>query len=148
MPAVLTASKVNTDIRKGLAEILSARLKALDINSAIKNAAMAHQNEIADLNTEQLNRGQKAGGGTTGVYANFGYKGRLSPVDLYDTGDLHKSIKPRISVKQVELVATDAKIDELQDRYGDDILGLTDANVTEAGQIIKRSLISEVKKQL
>ena len=150
MPTVLVVGTGNIRgrIASTLAEILSKRIKQINIERAIKESIEAHSNEIADLNTEQLNKGLKADGGTTGDYANIGYKGRLRPVDLYDTGDFHKSIHAKAFKKAFEIVATDEKTDKLQDRYGDDILGLTDQNVTEAGQIIKETLTNKVRKQL
>jgi len=146
--AVASAGNIKIRVHKSIREILSARLKSLDVNRAINDAVKEHNNEISDLNTEQLNKGQKADGGTTGDYASISYKGRLRPVDLYDTGAFHKSIKANPFGKAFEMKATDEKTEMLQDRYGDDILGLTDENITEAGEIIKETMINNVRRQL
>jgi hypothetical protein len=149
MPVTKTApGNVKAQLSEGIASILSVRLRSLDIEEAIKEAITEHSDEIADLNTEQLRKGEKSDGGTTGTYRNYSYKGRFSPVDLYDTGDFHKSIKPKAFGKAFEMVATDEKTEMLQDRYGDEILGLTDKNITEAGEIITETLIENLRKQL
>ena len=127
---------------------ISERLRAVDIDLALRQSIDEHNDEISDLNTEQLNRGMKADGGSTGDYANVGYKGRLRPVDLFDTGDFHKSIHAKAFEKAFEMDADDPKTEMLKDRYGDEIIGLTKENVEATAELIKETFINNIKQQL
>jgi hypothetical protein len=52
-------------------------------------------------------------------------------VTLRDTGDFHKSIKVDADRTYFEIYATDWKTDDLKEKYGDEILGLTPENKAE-----------------
>ena len=140
--------KANQSIADDIKRVISGRLRAIDIKAALGQSIREHNEEISDLNTEQLNKGQKADGSSTGDYANVGYKGRLRPVDLYDTGDFHESVFAEAFEDSFSMNATDPKTEMLQDKYGDEILGLTKPNIQVAGEIIKPTLIEKVRQQL
>lgn len=52
-------------------------------------------------------------------------------VTLRDTGDFYTSIIAQLDADSFELVATDEKTPALVAKYGDEILGLTEAHVDE-----------------
>lgn len=52
-------------------------------------------------------------------------------VTLKDTGDFHKSIKVDADRTYFEIYATDWKTDDLKEKYGDEIFGLTPENKAE-----------------
>lgn len=148
-PSVATSGgDFSLRISQGLAAILSGRLRAINMDIALENAVKQHDNEISDLNTEQMHRGIRADGESIGEYADISYKGRLSPVDLYDEGDYHKSVHTEAFGKAFKLVASDWKADKLGKKYGYQILGLTRENIGEAAQIIKETVQDEVREQL
>jgi len=135
-------------ISEGIAEVFSARIRAVNVELAIETAVKVHADEITDLNTEQLNHGLKADGTTTGDYANIGYKGRLRPVDLYDTGDFHKSSHIEPFGKAFSLEFSDPKTEKLMNLYGDAIAGLTEENVGVAAELIKETVQEETRNQM
>lgn len=118
----VTGTKVNVSI----SEYFSERLKAFNVGATIKELLEERKNVISDLNTEQLNKGLDSEGNDLGVYKIFSYKNRFRPVDLRDTGAFHNSIQPKLNKERIEVIATDEKTDMLQDKYGDEILGLSD----------------------
>ena len=67
-------------------------------------------------------------------------------VTLRDTGDFHSGgYLERVDEFTVEIKSSDIKSDELQDRYGKEILGLTDDNMDEIKEhYIKPALIKKL----
>lgn len=129
------------------AKILSV-LSVIDLDELIKEAIMEHENEITDLNTEQLNQGLRSDGTDTGEYRNINYKGRLRPVDLYDTGAFHKSASVELYKTAFDIVFKDPKTEMLMAKYGDTIAGLTEQNKVVAGEIIKETIVEKLKQKL
>lgn len=62
-------------------------------------------------------------------------KGQTSDrVTLRDSGDFYSSIIAQVDATEFEMVATDMKTPALLEKYGDEVLGLTDAHVDEFRQ--------------
>jgi hypothetical protein len=96
---------------------------------------------LEDANTDQLAQGKDStGADITPEYADLTIalkqiKGQPTDrVTLKDSGDYYTSIIAQLSGKKVELVATDPKADELEQKYGSDILGLPEEKLDEFRQ--------------
>ncbi|MDF7810707.1 hypothetical protein [Hymenobacter sp. YC55] len=96
---------------------------------------------LEDANTAQLERGKDStGADITPEYTDFTralkeIKGQpADKVTLRDSGNFYTSIIAKLSGKSVELVGTDPKTDELVEKYGPDILGLSDLSLDEFRQ--------------
>jgi hypothetical protein len=113
------------------------------------------QNFILDLNRDQLFReGKDANGNVIGYYTGFteelnegktfSYKGESrqkkegDPYLLYDTGDFYKSLEVQVYDEYFTVYGQDIKEDgALTQKYGNDILGITNEN---KGKLIEKIL--------
>ncbi|MET4106038.1 hypothetical protein [Hymenobacter sp. UYP22] len=93
---------------------------------------------LEDANTDQLAQGKDAtGADITPEYADLTIalkqiKGQpTDKVTLRDSGDFYTSIIAQLSGKQVQLVGTDQKTAELEEKYGPDIIGVPDPALDE-----------------
>ena len=128
--------------------LLMDRILKVDVNKIIDHSIASNEHEISDLNREQLNKGLTANGRDLGEYRNFGYKGRLRPVDLRDTGAFQEKIFAVPFQDKLELIGTDEKTDKLQDKYGDDIIGLSDEALDHTKELIKEDMILDVRNAI
>lgn len=72
-----------------------------------------------------------------------------SRVTLRDTGDFHKSFFVKTSENEFEINATDWKTDELKEKYGGGIFGLTEDNRNElAANYVYPELLEQAKKEI
>jgi hypothetical protein len=89
---------------------------------------------LIDLNTSQLMKGIRSDGNSVGKYANKDYanfKRTLNPngvVDLKLTGAFHESFFVRKNEFPIVIDAKDKKRNELVNKYGEQIFGLTQIN--------------------
>lgn len=103
--------------------------------------------EIEDLNLGQLEQGKDSQGQdikpdyTPYTKAIKSAKGQPTDrVTLKDEGDFHKSITYKVQQKSLEYQATDPKTEALEDKYGEEILGLDDSSLSEVADMILDSL--------
>lgn len=129
-------------------------LKSINYQSIAQASVEAHKPEIEDLNTDQLNAGQNAKGQpirppyrplTVVIKQAKGQS--TNRVTLKDEGDFHKSIFVKTHQNAFELEATDPKTAALTDKYGEEILGLTEANIAEASEIIEDTFVKLFEQQ-
>ncbi len=128
--------------------VINARLFKIDFGRAFDFAIVEGETLLLDLATDQLDRGTDQEGSNLGTYANIAYKGRLRPVDLKDTGAFRRSFDLKNRGKVLSVTASDEKTDKLQDKYGDDILGLPRPQWAEVKDIVKDGMIDAVRTQL
>ena len=153
MPTTATRTRTiskaaNLDISSDVRSIFSDRLKAIAYAQLMKESIKEHEAEISDLNTEQMNQGVKGDGTEIGQYANLAYKGRLKPVDLYDTGSFQDKVYVEIYDDVFEMNSSDSKTEKLINKYGEKILDLTDQNKSNTAELIKPTFIEKVRGQL
>ncbi|QNH60746.1 hypothetical protein [Hymenobacter sediminicola] len=111
---------------------------------------------LEDANTEQLSQGKdSAGQDITPEYADLTIalkqvKGQPTDrVTLRDSGDFYTSIVTKLGGNQFELVATDPKAPELLEKYGDEVLGLSEQALDEFRQdYVKDDLRQAARKTL
>lgn len=123
------------------------------------------QDYIELLNKEQLRRSEDSKGvqlsykdakgnirtGYSPLTAKLS-KGRKKigqPFNLFDTGEFYRSIKASPELKGVDIDADFIKEDtNLADKFGKDIIGLTDENLQKLQEFIKPIVILNLKKEL
>jgi len=111
---------------------------------------------LEDANTAQLAAGvDREGEPITPEYAPLTVaikqaKGQVSNrVTLRDEGDFYSGILAQLSPAGVELVGTDPKTAGLTEKYGEEILGLTDAHVAEFREdYVKPELLQKTRETL
>jgi hypothetical protein len=121
-------------------DALAAALKALPrtLTATVGDVVRAHGHVLEDANTAQLADGLDADNrDITPEYAPLTVeikkeKGQPSDrVTLRDEGNFYASIVARVRAQEVEMEGTDPKTQELQQKYGNNIIGLSDAAVDE-----------------
>lgn len=99
--------------------------------SAIEETFADNDSVVEDLNISQLQRGERSDGVILPDYsprsvAVFGKP--PGPIRLFDTGAFYRGITLVASREFAVLEGRDSKTEELQDRYGDRIIGVTEDN--------------------
>lgn len=117
---------------------LIGKFKALDIEALARQVIEENRPLLEDFNAEQLQEGLMASGrDIVPEYSPFTIeekKAKGQPYDrvtLKDTGDFWESIKIKTTRNELAFEATDPKADQLQEKYGEGILGLSEVNKTE-----------------
>lgn len=113
------------------------------------------QAQLIDLNTEQLSEGKLSNGRDMGFYRSQDYAelkkaiGKNGDfVDLNFTGDFYGSFIVEMTQNSIGVSATDKKTADLEERYSEDIFGLTNENFQEfKDYIFKETLIENFKKR-
>ena len=116
------------------------KLRNLNLSDVVREVVDRESDTAIALNTEQLfQRGIDSEGESLGVYSPFtiAYKKakgqRYDHITLYDEGDFYRGFFAKTSGWPGEVVfgSSDSKYDELADRYGDAIFGLTKDSINE-----------------
>ncbi len=117
---------------------------------------------IEEANRKQLLRGKNSfdvklsdiGGGYSDFTLSLHPEKKRDRVNLFDTGDFHKSITARYKYSFIELSSNPIKEDEngnitnLYEEWGSDIIGLNERNFNKLIREIKNKLIEEIYKQM
>ena len=101
----------------------------INVHRDAKSAIGRTSDEIAQLNTEQLMQGTRADGEEMPWYSQVSVEvfGKPDgPIRLFDTGAFHSSFTIDVGGEETEVLATD--LYNLEERYGEEIYGLTDKN--------------------
>lgn len=111
------------------------RLIELDIDGLAKQSLGINSNVMTDLIKEQLTSGYSAKGKIKPKYRNHAYARMKSEMnalpgigtpDLRLTGAFYNSIQVDIGGQDVEFLATDSKSESLTEKYGDEVLGMSE----------------------
>lgn len=121
-------------------DTLARALKNLParLTATVLEVAQANNYVLEDANTAQLEAGLDADGRQiTPEYAELTVdiktaKGQPTDrVTLRDRGDFYAGIVAQVRGQELEMVGTDSKTAKLQEKYGDDILGLSEQAIDE-----------------
>jgi len=107
-----------------------------------------YRHEIVSLNKGNLSKGLNQDGANLGTYSNFEYKKRWSPVDLYLTGEFHKSIKVVFKQKSFEIFSSDKKKRWLIPKYGADIVGISNKNLFKYVGMVMPKVLNKVNENI
>jgi hypothetical protein len=111
---------------------MSERLNSLSVPDAIKITLGKTRQLILEKNRDQMMQGIRSDGSV--IAPPYTYFTRLKKVEkgrdpetvtLYDTGDFHRAMFLDVGAEFVEISSTDYKADELEEKYGRAIFGLT-----------------------
>lgn len=145
-----------TDLRKRVADFN----EALTSGRIIQNIIWDNESYIVDLNAEEqlFEQGINRLGVEISDYAPYSpvtiaikeAKGQpTNRVTLRDEGDFESSFYVEAGDKQFEIKASDFKTEDLIKKYGRQILGLTDENISILiWKYIFPDLMAETKKQI
>jgi hypothetical protein len=145
-----------TDLRKRVADFN----EALTSGRIIQNIIWDNEAYIVDLNAEEqlFEQGINRLGVEISDYAPYSpvtiaikeAKGQpTNRVTLRDEGDFESSLYLEVGDKQFEIKASDFKTEDLIKKYGRQILGLTDENISILiWKYILPDLMAETKKQI
>ena len=146
---------------------VAMNFKRLDVHKITRQSldSTQLQQDIISLNTEDqlYDKGVFADGSPTGKYAAntiegtkyyLGKKQKGQPynhITFKDTGELYESIRFNNKAKEFELVGNTVKDGvDLEDRYGNPLIGLTDDSLGEVSDyifpIIKEITLNEILK--
>ncbi len=129
---------------------LAKSIARLDLNKATQTALKARGNDIADLNRDQLQRGEDVSGASLPPYSarsvtEFGKP--AGAIKLFDTGDFYKAIKPEFADTSFIVKDNDWKADMLKKEFGD-VIGLQDSSINELAQDALGQIQYELRKQI
>jgi hypothetical protein len=119
---------------------IAAALRKLpqELTVATGQVVSQHKHVLEDANTAQLAAGiDSSAQPITPEYAPLTrtikqLKGQpIDRVTLRDTGDFYSSVVLSLGSNSFEMTATDPKAAGLEEKYGEDILGLTEDNLEE-----------------
>jgi hypothetical protein len=102
-----------------------------DLPALIGEVIEDNEREIAQMNVEQLQEGQRSDGSVLPNYSiasvqKFGK--RPGPMTLENTGAFYRGIRVRASKTFAEIIGTDPKTGMLEARYDLTIIGLSEDN--------------------
>lgn len=125
-----------------LSELLE-RLQKVDVDRIAKMTLGETREIYLDLNREQLTSGIRSD--KSKITPEYTYFTKLKKkeqgrdpdkVTLYDTGDFYREMFMDVGSDLIEVDSIDYKSDELKEKYGDKIFGLTDdSKETYLGEI-------------
>lgn len=108
------------------------RLQSLDLHRIVKPLIGKNKDLMLDLNRDQMVHGRRSDG--SAIQPEYTYFTRLSKlrkgmnpdvVTLYDTGGFYRKMFLDVGADEIEIDSTDPKSEDLKDKYGEHIFGLT-----------------------
>jgi hypothetical protein len=126
-------------------DIFYKPLFATDPTNSLMKAIEKNEKRILQLNKNQLDRGLDAEGQDLGVYANFNYKGRYRPIDLYLEGDFRGKFTLLVTDKYTELFSQDEKAPKIRKRWKNAV-GIAPDDIERMIRIIQPDFVTIFKK--
>jgi hypothetical protein len=140
-------------------EILKNKIK--DFQKSLNNDIIVRvlspidiREDIADLNRfgQLFQNSEDSNGVSLDIYSDYTYSLKLEKfgtfprnIVLFETGEFYNSFKVKINKDSFEIQADTLKgNDDLIEKYGEDILGLTDESKDKLIEIIKPLIIDEI----
>lgn len=138
------------------------RFRSLDIWEVVRAVLNSHKEEIVDLVTAQLWRGETKTGRTaehtmtpkSRAYVEMKQSlGRIDTsilphVNLYNEGDFYEGMTAVIKKELVEIFSQDSKASELEKQFTSQIYELNPASMEELKLLILPEVLTEIRKQL
>ncbi len=119
------------------------------IEGIIRTEANENRNFMADLNRDQLLRGEKSDGSEMPNYVKDSKQPQApGKIVLFETGDFHQGIKPILNEKKYLFDGDDDKTDLMIHNYGAKIFGLTDESKKELREKLTPGVKERIRKIL
>jgi|GEM_PF-5788421 len=139
-----------------------AKFKSLDIWDVTRNVLNTRKEEVIDLVTGQLQRGETKTGRTaehTMTPMSESYVemkrslGRIDPsilphMNLYNEGDFYDGMTVVIKKELVEIFSQDSKASKLEKEFTSDIYELNEDSMIELKLLILPDILTQIRKQL
>ncbi len=136
---------------------ISNNIKKFNLNNELDKIILSNEDAIIRLNLEQLSIGQLSNGSEISpLLRNADYargkksKGGKAPEgvpDLNNTGSFYEGFNIGVNRKVIKVNSKDSKTRDLTKKYGVDIFGLQQENLSVyAHNIVKPLLISSIKE--
>lgn len=132
------------------------QLKSIDVLDIVIDKSITEAME--QYNREQLQRGEKSDGDILPDYSETSvnvYGKPAGPIRLYETGEFYDSITALALDNVIRFVSQPFKQDpltgritNLEERYGQEIIGLTNENLEKIRRQVKTKIVAYVKRIL
>lgn len=127
---------------------LANKMNKLNFEAMCIQTVLENQKQAAELNTQQLFQGERADGSEMPPYSwvsvNF-YNKPAGPIRLFDTGAFYSGFIFANATFPLSITSTDSKTNELTGRYGKEIFGLTEENLSGYSKVF---ILPAVAKKL
>lgn len=127
----------------------------INVYRLVSESILENEGKIVNLNKQQLYSGYDANEKfITPEYTDYTIEKKIEKgqpfdrVTTYDEGLFHESIFLQPFGGEYEFNASDYKIGGLKEKYGEDILGISNSNLDNAAEIIKDTLIESYANEL
>jgi hypothetical protein len=136
-----------------IAEMLR-RFERINLEQLTGEAMTENKDAILDLNREQLAHGKdSAGFDITPPYTPFTVMKKMqkgqdySVVNLKDTGAFQNRMVLNVKSNSYNIDSTDSKTGKLKEKYGQEILGLSESGKKETWVIVKPDVVRRIKDE-
>lgn len=142
---------------KQLSKNLGTAITAIETGEILNRAVLENQAEILDLNTAQLEKGKNSLDELLQRYASDEYAkfkkaiGSNAPSgvpNLKLEGDFYSGFKLERDGEDWMIFSTDEKNDELVNKYGSSIFGLSEKSITELLPNLLETLLTDLRQIL
>lgn len=127
----------------------------INVRALVAKSISNNERAIVDLNRQQMYAGNDANDKfITPEYTDYTVEKKIEKgqpfdrVTLYDEGDFYQSMFLQPFGSEFEVQATDYKTGALKEKYGENILGISDGKLDDAAEIIKDTLIELYANEL
>lgn len=136
---------------------LQRKVKRLDVDKMVNRAVLENKEEILDANTAQLSQGKNKLGAFLDEYVLDAYSeykkflGSKAPygiADLYLEGNFYEGFFISEDGENWTIFSSDSKADELANKYGIDIFGLSEESLQQIRPLILESLQNQLRYEL
>ena len=136
---------------------LQRNVRKINVNKMMNRAVLENKEEILDLNTAQLSKGKNKFGEFLQEYALDAYAkykkflGSEAPLgipNLYLEGNFYEGWFISEDGENWNIFSSDEKADELANKYGIDIFGLSEESLAEIRPAILESIQNQIRYEL
>ena len=145
------------DVIKNMADNLTKMLSGID--KIIKDAAERNNDELADIQTDQMQKGKNAIGGNIGSLRSPSYgqrkknRGGRAPflqVDLKNTGKFQRGVFAKVAATGILLDSSDSKTSELKEKYDKNgsIFGYNEDSKGLVREVLVPTIAFQIKRDI
>jgi hypothetical protein len=118
---------------------------------AMRQPLSEQSDYMVELNQRQLDDGTRSDGSFLPPYSPYTVvlkekKGQQThPMNLEDTGSWRRLMKAKLYGNKFEIQSDDPKDEMLQDKFGEEIEGLTEEHIAEVGERAKPGILNNLR---
>lgn len=133
------------------AQDILKKFQRIDVTLSAQVAIEETAGDVTNAQRQQLQQGLKSDNSYLPDYSFrsvFQYNKPPGPIRLYDTGDFYRGMLVDVRGDIFIIESADSKSKMLQDRYGENILGLGAAAKVEYVKVLRPVFIKQIKAYL